>query len=107
VIAVHARTLARRKTDMALFAANLTYTEDKDRIAEVRPTHREYLQSLLDAGKLHESGPFTDDSGALIIYNADSEADARELLANDPFTKNGVITDASLKEWKVVFDSRG
>ena len=92
---------------MALFAANLTYVDDADRIAEVRPTHRQYLQSLLDAGKLHESGPFTDDSGALIVYIADSEADARELLANDPFTMNGVISDATLKEWKVVFDARG
>lgn len=92
---------------MALFAANLTYVDDAEKIAEVRPTHREYLQSLLDSGKLHESGPYTDDSGALIVYNAESEADARELLANDPFTINGVISDAILKEWKVVFDSRG
>lgn len=92
---------------MALFAANLTYTDDADRIAEVRPTHRQYLQSLLDAGKLHESGPYTDDTGALIVYVADSEADARELLANDPFTTNGVISNVTLKEWKVVFDARG
>lgn len=92
---------------MALFAANLTYVDDAERIAEIRPTHREYLQALLDSGKLHESGPFTDDSGALIVYKAESEADARELLANDPFTINGIIEDATLKEWKVVFDSRG
>lgn len=92
---------------MALFAATLTYIDDADRIAEVRPTHREYLQKLLDEGKLHESGPFTDDSGALIVYNADSEADARELLAGDPFTTSGVISDATVKEWKVVMSSVG
>lgn len=90
---------------MALFAATLTYVDDAERIAKVRPTHREYLQTLLDDGKLHESGPFTDDSGALIVYSADSEAEAKELLANDPFTTGGVIAQATLKEWKVVFSS--
>ncbi len=92
---------------MALYTATLTYTDDAEKIAQVRPTHREYLKTLLDSGKLHESGPFTDDSGALIIYIADSEADARELLANDPFSINGIITDATVKEWKVVMSSVG
>ncbi len=92
---------------MALFTATLTYTDDAEKIAQVRPTHREYLQSLLDAGKLHESGPFTDDSGALIIYNAESEADAREMLANDPFSTSGVVVKATVREWKVVFSSIG
>ena len=92
---------------MALFAATLTYTEDKDKIQEVRPTHRRYLQSLVDSGRLHESGPFTDDSGALIIYNAASEAEAREMLATDPFSINGVVTEATVREWKIVMSSVG
>ena len=92
---------------MALFTATLTYTDDNEKIQQVRPTHRKYLQTLVDSGKLHESGPFTDDSGALIIYIADSEADARELLANDPFTINGVITEAVVKEWKIVMSTVG
>lgn len=92
---------------MALYTAILTYTDDKEKIAQIRPTHREYLRTLVDDGRLHESGPFTDDSGALIIYSADSEADARELLANDPFTISGVITDATVKEWKIVMSTVG
>jgi uncharacterized protein YciI len=92
---------------MALYTATLSYTDDADKIAQVRPTHREYLKTLVDGGKLHESGPFTDDSGALIIYVADSEADARELLANDPFTVNGVIVEATVKEWKIVMSTVG
>lgn len=92
---------------MALYTATLTYTDDKEKIAQVRPTHREYLRSLVDSGRLHESGPFTDDSGALIIYIADSEADAREMLANDPFSTSGVIVDATVKEWRIVMSSVG
>lgn len=88
---------------MALFAVAITFVEDEERRLKVRPTHREYLQTLLDAGKLHESGPYTDDSGALLIYHAENEAEVKEILANDPYTAGGVIGDTTIKEWNVVF----
>ena len=88
---------------MATFAAVLTFIDDIERRLEVRPRHREYLQELLAAGRLHESGPFADDSGALIVYEADNENMARQLLAGDPYTEAGVIADASLHEWKILF----
>lgn len=88
---------------MALFAVAITFVEDEERRLKVRPTHREYLQTLLDAGKLHESGPYTDDSGALLIYDAENEAEVKEILANDPYTAGGVIGDTTIKEWNVGF----
>lgn len=88
---------------MALFAVAITLVDDEERRLKVRPTHREYLQTLLDAGKLHESGPYTDDSGALLIYDAENEAEVKEILANDPYTAGGVIGDTTIKEWNVVF----
>jgi hypothetical protein len=92
---------------MALYTATLKYTDDAEKIGQVRPTHRAYLKTLVDSGKLHESGPFTDDSGALIIYNAESESEAQELLAHDPFTTEGVIVEATVKEWKIVLSTVG
>lgn len=91
---------------MALFAVTIIYG-DNERKLEVRPKHREYLQTLLDAGKLHESGPFTDETGALLIYEVETEAEAKELLANDPYTAGGVIGEATIKEWNVVFSHAG
>lgn len=88
---------------MALFAVAITFVDNEERRLKVRPTHREYLQTLLDAGKLHESGPYTDDSGALLIYDAENEAEVKEILANDPYTAGGVIGDTTIKEWNVVF----
>lgn len=87
---------------MPLFVAILTYSEDKERLQEVRPGHREYLRGLLDQGKIHEAGPFTDDSGAVIIYQAADLSEVQELLTNDPFAQNGIIQDASIQEWKIV-----
>ena len=54
------------------FAAVIEYVTDKERIQAVRPTHRAYLTSLLVKGKLAISGPYLDDYGALIVYEADS-----------------------------------
>jgi uncharacterized protein YciI len=53
---------------MALFAALIAFTENEELRLQTRPVHREYLRSLLDAGKLSMSGPWADDTGALIIY---------------------------------------
>jgi uncharacterized protein YciI len=87
---------------MPLFTAILKYTDDTDRLQKVRPTHREYLRGLLEQGKIVQSGPFTDDSGALIIYEAEDISEAQVFLTNDPFATNGVIVSAEIKEWKIV-----
>jgi uncharacterized protein len=87
---------------MPLFTAILTYGDDAARRQEVRPTHREYLRSLLEQGKLYKSGPFADDSGALIIYDAQDFSEAQVLLTNDPFALNGIIEGATINEWNVV-----
>ncbi|HLT21081.1 MAG TPA: YciI family protein [Thermomicrobiales bacterium] len=76
---------------------------NRDAIAEVRPAHREYLGKLKEDGKLAASGPFTDDSGALIIYEADSEEEAVQLIENDPFHKAGVFKSFTIKPWNQVF----
>jgi uncharacterized protein YciI len=87
---------------MALFAVTIKFTDDAERRQQVRPTHREYLKKLLDAGKLFESGPFVDDSGALIVYDAADVAEVQELLANDPYAPNGIVETVTINEWNRV-----
>jgi uncharacterized protein YciI len=87
---------------MALFAVTLKFTDDLERRLEVRPSHREYLKTLLDSGSLHESGPFMDDTGALLIYDAADLAEVQELLANDPYTPSGIIDGVTINEWNRV-----
>src|SRR5262249_23536292 len=70
------------------FAAIIEYTPDKARIAELRPVHRQYLTSLRESGRLAAAGPFIDDSGALIVYEAESREAAEQLIQGDPFHKN-------------------
>lgn len=88
------------------FAAIIEYIQDKAKIAEIRPTHRQYLTSLIAQGQLVACGPFTDDSGALIVYEAPSAADAEKLLQGDPFHNGGVFVSWKLRPWNVVMANR-
>lgn len=84
------------------FAAVFRY-ENKDKIAEVRPKHREYLGKLNQEGKIWASGPFTDDSGALIIYEAETEEQAKNLIEGDPFHEAGIFASYAIKPWNQIF----
>lgn len=86
---------------MAKFAAIITFGNTEQRLA-ARPAHREYLKTLLDSGKLVGSGPWVDDSGALIIYEAADEAEARALIAADPYNSGEIVANLELREWNRV-----
>jgi uncharacterized protein len=88
------------------FAAIIEYGSDKAKIQAVRPTHRQYLASLRQRGLLAASGPFTDDSGALIIYEAVSAEEAEKLLQGDPFHQNGIFMRYVLRPWNPVIANR-
>ena len=87
---------------MGFFAAIAEFADDEELRLNTRPTHREYLRSLFDAGKLVMSGPWEDETGLLIIYDASDMADAERMLDSDPYRSAGVIANATIKEWRVV-----
>jgi uncharacterized protein YciI len=83
-------------------AAIIDYSQDKAKIAEVRPVHRQYLAGLRERGHLVVAGPFTDDSGGLIVYEAGSPAEAEKLVRDDPFFHNGIFLRYKLRPWNPV-----
>jgi uncharacterized protein YciI len=89
------------------FAAIIEYTQDKAKIAEIRPVHRQYLTSLKDKGQLAIAGPFTDDSGSLIVYEAATREEAEGFLKADPFNKNGIFVSYKIRPWNPVMANRG
>ncbi|HEY4361519.1 MAG TPA: YciI family protein [Bryobacteraceae bacterium] len=84
------------------FAAVFEYCADKAKILEARPLHREYLAGILKDGHLVLGGPFTDDSGAIIIYEAGSADEAEGLIKADPFATRGVFVKWTVRPWKLV-----
>jgi uncharacterized protein YciI len=89
---------------MSHFATIYRYTADDATRDEVRPTHRAYLAELTQQGRLAVSGPYVggDRGGALLIFVADSEAEARELSAQDPFVLAGLVEERTVREWQPV-----
>lgn len=88
------------------YAAVIEYSRDKDKIAAIRPVHRQYLATLREHGQLAASGPFTDDSGALIVYEAASAEEAEKLLKGDPFHANGIFLSYVMRPWNPVIANR-
>jgi uncharacterized protein YciI len=89
-----------------VFAAIIDYGPDASKITEFRPQHREYLRGLVAENKLVISGPFADDTGGLLVYNADSEAEVDALIQADPFHKCGVFQTWKIRPWKIVMANR-
>jgi uncharacterized protein YciI len=88
--------------DEMKFAVMFGY-ENEGRIAEVRPLHREYLTSLKEHGNLVAAGAFVDDSGALIIYEAESESEVIDIVEHDPFHEAGIFSTYLIRPWNQVF----
>ena len=83
---------------MAYFVAILE-TIDKEKDAEILEVHKAYLQKYIDEGKIFAKGPFTDHTGGLIIYKADTYEEAYELAKNDPVILENT-RKMTFKEWK-------
>lgn len=70
-----------------------------------RPAHLDWLKAAGPRVKL--AGPFlTEDgqamTGSLLVIEADSMVEARELAAEDPYAKAGLFTRVELKPWRWV-----
>jgi uncharacterized protein YciI len=85
---------------MATFAVLWDYTGDAAVTEASRAAHGAYVRQLLDHGKLLEAGPWTDGSGALLIFSVEDRAELDGLIADDPYTTGGVIVRNDVHEWK-------
>ena len=88
------------------FAAIIEYTPDKSKIAELRPPHRDYIQGLKKEGKVALAGPITDDSGGLIVYEAESQEEVEQWMRADPFGQGGVFVSWSIRPWNIILANR-
>jgi uncharacterized protein len=87
---------------VARFVLEIKFKDDERRL-QVRPAHRAFLAERLAERKLVTAGPWADDSGALLVFEAGSEPELREMLAADPYQIAGVCEEVSLREWQPIF----
>ncbi|WP_067853834.1 YciI family protein [Nocardia shimofusensis] len=88
---------------MPTFAVHYTYSEATVPARDAhRPRHRAWLTDQVESGALLTSGPYTDGSGALLLFRAEDEASLRVLLAHDPFAQERLIDAVRIDEWQPV-----
>lgn len=88
---------------MATYAVTYRYADDVAGLDQHRPEHRAFLREQYEAGRVLLSGPLADgDPSALIIVRADDMQDAQGVLAEDPFRREGLIAEATIRGWNVV-----
>lgn len=85
----------------AMYAVQLAYTDAPERFA-LRPGHRERLAELAADGRLLGAGPWSDDSGALLVFVVDTREQLDGILAGDPYYAAAGVTIASVEEWNPV-----
>ena len=74
--------------------------KDKEKSAEHRPAHVEFLEKMRDEQKVLMNGKFSDGSGGLVIYRAHDMNEAIFYLKQDPFVETGA-RDWEIHEWEI------
>ncbi|MFD9892576.1 YciI family protein [Amycolatopsis sp. NPDC059027] len=85
---------------MAWYLVEIRYVQEK--LAEVRPRHREFLQGLAKQGRVAVAGPLGDGTGGITLYQADDETSLTELINQDPYHLEGVVAERTVREFKPV-----
>jgi uncharacterized protein YciI len=83
-----------------MYAVQLAFTDDAR--LPLRPQHRERLAQLAADGQLLAAGPWTDDSGALLVFAVPSRDVVDAILADDPYYSATGVTVTSVHEWNPV-----
>ncbi|MCM1532601.1 MAG: YciI family protein [Bacteroides sp.] len=73
-----------------MFIFNVKYKKPLAEVDKYLAEHRRYLDTLLEAGKLIASGSQEPRVGGIILCNARSEDEVREMVENDPFYIHGI-----------------
>jgi uncharacterized protein YciI len=85
----------------AMYAVQLAFSDDSARLA-LRPAHRERLAGLAADGQLLAAGPWSDDTGALLVFVVDSRDELDAIMNADPYYSAPGVTVTSIQEWNPV-----
>lgn len=73
------------------------------RRGELRREHLAYAQRAVDRGELLLGGAAGDPpDGALLLFQADSDAVPGRFAEGDPYVRNGLVTGWTVKPWTAV-----
>lgn len=83
------------------YAVHYRYNEDTESRMAVRPEHREFLADLAEKGICLVAGAYapSERPGGLLIFRAESAEELDALLVNDPYRRDGFVSEVEIVEW--------
>lgn len=77
-----------------------------ERRAPFREDHLVHVRAAAERGELLLGGAFGDvPDGAILAFRAPGQSTVEEFASNDPYVKNGIVTQWRVRPWKVVIGS--
>ena len=67
------------------------------------PAHQDYVRNLIANGHQARTGYWAEFGGGMLVFQADSLAEAKTIVQADPLVKNGCV-DYELHEWCIVVE---
>lgn len=68
------------------------------------PDHAAFMNGLAESGLVVLGGPLGDGRRFLLIFDAESEREIEERLAEDPWTPARMLTIAGIDRWHILLD---
>lgn len=65
------------------------------------PAHKAYVEELIRKGHQARSGYWAERGGGMLLFQADSLAEAETIVQEDPLIKHGCV-EYELHEWRIV-----
>ncbi len=76
---------------------------DKATFDRYVPAHKEFVRELIAKGHQAKSGYWAKMGGGMLLFQANSMAEAQEIVAQDPLIKNNCVK-YKIYEWRIVME---
>jgi uncharacterized protein len=84
---------------MPYFLVELSYRE-RDKVNNLRPSHRDHIERLFKEGTVSSAGRFSDNSGSVFLYKVSAETELLPLVEADPYLKHKAAVVRSVREFE-------
>jgi uncharacterized protein YciI len=88
---------------MKYFVITTIYIAPMEKVVEITPEHRAYLQTQYDSGIMLFSGPLVPRTGGLLFAKADGISVIEKMISNDPFRIKGIADYAIIETTPVMW----
>lgn len=91
---------ARKLNYLVLYRPGPKWLIGKSVMEQPLKEHGKYMLSLYTKGSMKLAGPLTDDAGGAVLLEVPDEAEAKQIVANDPAVKSGIFI-YEIHPWKL------